>query len=114
MKYKGYYAEIKYSDEDGCFCGRIEGLDNDTISFEGNTVQELRKDFEEAIDHYLEVCQQNNLKPEKQYKGNFNVRIEAELHEKATLLAKSFNMSLNQFIAKAIKEKIENYEKVGK
>ena len=26
MKYRGYWAEIKYSDEDECFCGEIEGL----------------------------------------------------------------------------------------
>ena len=28
MKYKGYWAEIKYSDEDECFWGEIEGLKN--------------------------------------------------------------------------------------
>ena len=29
MKYKGYWAEIKYSDEDECFWGEIDGLKND-------------------------------------------------------------------------------------
>ena len=107
MVYRGYYAKIKYSDEDKCFCGHIEGLQNDSISFEGDTVDELRKDFEDAIDHYLEVCKDNNLIPEKQYKGSFNVRIEPELHEKATMFAMGFNMSLNQFVAKAIRDEIE-------
>ena len=45
MKYRGYWAEIKYSDEDECFCGEIEGLKNDSISFEGKTVKELKKIF---------------------------------------------------------------------
>jgi hypothetical protein len=49
MKYKGYWAEIKYSDEDECFWGEIEGLKNDSISFEGTTVKELKKDFKDAI-----------------------------------------------------------------
>lgn len=40
MKYKGYYARIEYSDEDECFCGQIEGLEKDVISFEGQTVKE--------------------------------------------------------------------------
>lgn len=110
MTYKGYWAKIQYSDEDGCFCGAIEGLENDSISFEGETVEELRKDFEAAIDHYLEACKNNNLTPEKQYKGNFNVRIEPELHKKATLFAEGFNMSLNQFVAKAIRDEIEACE----
>lgn len=110
MTYKGYWAKIQYSDEDGCFCGAIEGLENDSISFEGDTVEELRKDFEDAIDHYLEGCKVHNLKPEKQYKGSFNVRIEPELHKRATLFAESFNMSLNQFVAKAIRDEIEACE----
>ena len=55
MKYRGYWAEIKYSDEDECFCGEIEGLKNDSISFEGETVKELKKDFKDAIDNYLSV-----------------------------------------------------------
>ncbi len=111
MKYKGYWAEIKYSDEDECFCGKIEGLKNDLISFEGNTVEELRKDFQDAIDHYLECCEESGWEPEKQCKGSFNVRIEPELHQKAILFSKTFNMSLNQFVAKAIRNEIETCEK---
>ena len=45
MKYKGYYAKIEYSDEDECFCEQIEGLKHDSISFEGQTVKELKKRF---------------------------------------------------------------------
>lgn len=111
MKYKDYWAEIKYSDEDECFYGEVEGLANDSISFEGNTVQELKNDFKDAIDHYLDVCEKNNLKAEKQYKGSFNVRIEPELHQKATQFARAFNISLNQFVAKAIRDEIEVCEK---
>lgn len=110
MVYKGYWAKIKYSDEDGCFCGAIEGLENASISFEGESVEELRKDFEDAIDSYLETCKESNWKPEKQYKGSFNVRIEPELHKKATMFAEVFNMSLNQFVAKAIRDEIEACE----
>ena len=66
MKYKEYWAEIKYSDEDECFCGVIEGLKNTSISFEGETVKELKKDFKDAIDYYLEYCKKENKEPEKQ------------------------------------------------
>ena len=48
MKYKGYWAKIEYSDEDECFYGIIVGLKNTSISFEGNTVKELKKDFKES------------------------------------------------------------------
>ena len=111
MEYKGYYAKIKYSSEDGCFCGRVEGLRNSLISFEGETVEELKKDFEDAIDCYLEDCKANNEEAEKQYKGSFNIRIEPELHVEAVRFANLFNMSLNQFVAKAIRDEIETCEK---
>jgi len=110
MTYKGYWAKIQYSDEDRCFWGAIEGLERSSISFEGDTVAELRRDFEEAIDSYLETCKAHNFEPEKQYKGSFNVRIEPELHEKATQFAMAFNISLNQFVAKAIRHEIEACE----
>lgn len=110
MEYKGYWAKIKYSDEDKCFCGKIEGLKKAFVSFEGKTVEELRKDFQDAVDSYLETCESHGWKPEKQYKGSFNIRIEPELHQKAVQFSKVFNMSLNQFVEKAIREKIEKIE----
>ena len=85
MKYKGYWARIQYSDEDECFWGEIEGLKNDCITFEGRTVEELKKDFQEAIEHYLEVCKETNSKPEKQCKGSLNIRLGVELHNKAKM-----------------------------
>ncbi|MDR0978795.1 MAG: type II toxin-antitoxin system HicB family antitoxin [Lachnospiraceae bacterium] len=108
MKYKDYYAEIKYSDEDRCFWGKIEGLKKDLILFEGNTVEELRKDFENAIDIYIESCKKNNEEPQRQYKGSFNVRIEPNLHKEAIIFAKSLTLSLNQFVALAIQDKIKS------
>ena len=69
MRYKGYWAEIRYSDEDECFYGIIDGLKNTSISFEGVTVKELKKDFKNAINFYLEDCKQNNEELEQQLTG---------------------------------------------
>ena len=98
MKYKGYWAEIKYSDEDECFCGFIEGLKNDIISFEGTTVKELKKDFKDAIDHYIEVCKETNTEPEKQAKGSLNVRLGVELHNRAKMKSVEKDISINELI----------------
>ncbi len=102
MKYKGYWAEIKYSDEDECFCGVIEGLKNDSISFEGTTVKELKKDFRDAIEDYLETCKQINKDPEKQCKGSLNVRLGVDLHNKAKIKSIEKNISINELIKEAI------------
>lgn len=102
MKYKGYWAEIKYSDEDECFYGIIEGLKNTSISFEGITVKELKKDFKQVIDYYLEDCKKNNEEPEKQCKGSLNVRLGVELHNRAKMKSIEKNISINELIKEAL------------
>jgi predicted HicB family RNase H-like nuclease len=54
MRYKGYSARIEYSDEDGCFVGRVAGV-RDLLTFHGESVDEVRQAFEEALDFYVET-----------------------------------------------------------
>ena len=56
MKYKGYTGSVEYSEEDNCLFGKVMGLSKDAITYEGQTVDELRQDFEDAVDDYLESC----------------------------------------------------------
>lgn len=102
MKYKGYWAEIKYSDEDECFCGSIDGLKNVSISFEGETVKELKKDFKDAINSYLQTCKELGKEPEKQCKGSLNVRLGTELHTKAKMKSIEKKISINELIKEAV------------
>jgi predicted HicB family RNase H-like nuclease len=105
LSYKGYTGSIEYSKDDDLFFGKVLGIQS-LISFEGITGKELEKDFQEAIDDYLETCKINGSTPEKAFKGNFNVRITPQLHYKAALLAKEENMSLNNFVAESIRDRI--------
>lgn len=110
MKYKEYYATVNYEDETSTFYGQIEDID-DLISFESDTVKGLRSEFENAVEDYLEFCKEHGKEPNKPYKGSFNVRVGAELHKKAVMMARISNMSLNQFVELAIKEKVALCEK---
>ena len=102
MKYKGYWAEIRYSDEDECFWGKIEGLKNTSITFEGQTVKDLKRDFKDAIDFYLANCKACNEIPEEQCKGSLNVRLGTELHTKAKMKSIEQNISINELIKNAV------------
>lgn len=62
MEYKGYYADVKYSDEDKLFIGEVMGL-NDTLAFHGSSVSELEAMFRQSVDNYLETCQEYGKKP---------------------------------------------------
>ena len=102
MKYRGYWAEIRYSDEYECFWGKVEGLKNTSITFEGKTVKELKKDFKDMIDLYLYNCKVANELPEQQCKGSLNVRLGTELHTKAKIKSLEKHISINQLIKEAV------------
>ena len=102
MEYKGYNAKIEYSNTDKSFWGELLYI-NDSVSFEGRSVDELRSAFEEAVDDYVETCRQIGKNPDKPFKGSFNIRISPELHRKAAMKAASEGVSLNQVVEKAIK-----------
>ncbi|MDK2979489.1 MAG: hypothetical protein PWP52_2203 [Bacteroidales bacterium] len=105
LEYKGYTGSIEYSKEDDLLFGKVLGI-RGLISYEGKTGKELEEDFKEAIDAYLTDCKNEGTTPEKPFKGSFNVRVSAELHQKAALLAMEEKMSLNNFVAESIKERI--------
>jgi predicted HicB family RNase H-like nuclease len=106
MSYKGYRGQIEFSEEDETFYGWITGI-NDLVTFEGTSVQELRSAFTEAVNDYLDTCKSLGKKPEKEYKGQFNVRISRELHRLAAMKATTSRISLNKFVERAIRKAVQ-------
>lgn len=107
MVYKGYIGSVHYSAEDEVFYGKIEAI-NDLILFDGESVQELKKAFHEAVDDYIETCRKMGRVPNKPFKGSFNVRISPEIHRCAALQATLLGISLNQLIQKAIENEVSS------
>lgn len=105
MEYGGYYSKIEYSDEDEVFFGRIADI-NDSVTFEGTSVTELKQNFKEAVEDYLDICKRYGKEPQKPYKGSFNVRIPPELHRKAANKAGQMGISLNQLVEISLEENI--------
>lgn len=105
LEYRSYTGSIEYSKEDDLLYGKVLGIKG-LISYEGKTGHELEDDFKEAIDTYLTDCKQSGVEPEKPFKGSFNVRISPKLHQRAALLAMEDKMSLNNFVAESIRERV--------
>ena len=107
IKYKGYYGAVEYSDEDEVFHGQILFI-KDLVTFEGESVKELKEGFKYMVDDYIETCKRLGKKPEKPFKGSFNVRIGSELHQKTALFVETHGYkSINSVVKKALEEKIE-------
>ncbi|MDY0275474.1 MAG: type II toxin-antitoxin system HicB family antitoxin [Desulfomicrobium sp.] len=101
MTYKGYTTVIKFSAEDDCLIGHLIGI-NDIVGFHGDSVEEIRKAFEEAVDFYIESCAKAGRKPNKPYSGRVTLRLPPELHAKLAVQAKASGSSLNNWMVRAL------------
>ena len=107
MHYKGYIGSIEVSEEDDCLFGKVLALPHDTmITYEGQTVSELRDDFHGAVDDYIAFCEAEGIEPRKSYSGALNVRLTPEVHSKIAMLAKRAGISIHAFIRQAIDKQI--------
>lgn len=109
--YKDYVGSVHYSEDDEVFFGKIEGID-DLVTFEGQSVLQLKKAFHEAVDDYLEIARATGKQPEKTYRGSLNIRLKPETHKKANRLALVKGKTLNQFINDAVEHEIGNNKEV--
>ena len=96
MIYKGYSARIEYSEDDGCFTGRILGI-RDVVGFHGDDVNGLRRAFVEAVDDYLETCAKIGQKPGRPYSGKLMLRVPPEIHAAVATAAEVAGKSINQW-----------------
>ncbi len=101
MTYQGYAARIGYSDEDELFVGRVVGI-RDIITFHGETVNEIRAAFQEAVDFYLETCAERGEQPNRPYSGKLMLRMPIDVHEAVATTAEVNGKSINQWIVETL------------
>jgi predicted HicB family RNase H-like nuclease len=101
MTYKGYKAHIEFDQRDNIFMGKIVGI-ADSITFHGETVKELRADFEAAVDHYIADCKATGRRPLKAASGKIMLRVSPDVHARALATAKTSGKSLNQWAEEII------------
>ena len=107
IEYKGYVGSVEFSEEDGLFFGKVQGV-RALISYEGTNAAELVTDFHGAVDDYLALCEVEGREAEKAYKGSFNVRLSPSLHKKIAVYAMEHDMSLNQFVEQSIEKELSS------
>lgn len=108
MEYKGYKGSVEYSKEDDCLCGKVQGMSKDLILYEGETLAELKADFEAAVDDYIEGCLAEGIEPRKPYSGSLNLRMSPELHGRVAAMAAAIGTSINGFINQAITNQLNH------
>jgi predicted HicB family RNase H-like nuclease len=103
MEYKGYIGHVEFDDEAGFFHGDVINT-RDVITFQGTTVDELRRALKDSVECYLEFCAEMGKSPEKPFSGKFMLRIPPDLHRKAYESARKAGKSLNAWVADRLSE----------
>ena len=106
MEYKGYSAKVEFDEGANIFHGEVINL-RDVVTFEGKSVDQLRKAFQDSVDDYLEFCAERGEDPEKPYSGKFVVRVEPELHKRLAIEARKRGLSINALVGEALSKKMD-------
>jgi predicted HicB family RNase H-like nuclease len=101
MTYKGYTARVEYDERDDIFVGRILGI-RAIVSFHGETVTQLRKEFASALNDYVADCKEQGVRPEKPASGKILLRVPPEIHGAALVAAQASGKSLNQWATEVL------------
>ena len=100
--YKGYVASVEYDSEAELFHGEVVGI-RDVVTFQGRSVKELKKAFQDSVDDYLEFCASRGEDPEKPFSGKFLVRVPPEVHRQVMAEARRQGKSLNAYVLEKLR-----------
>jgi predicted HicB family RNase H-like nuclease len=106
MEYMGYIGKVEFDDEAGVFHGEVINT-RDVITFQGQSVAQLTKAFQESVDDYLAFCERRGEAPDKPFSGQFVTRIPAELHRQLNVAAVVSGKSLNAWVTEQLQVAVQ-------
>lgn len=101
LKYKDYEGTAELDMSRGVCRGKVLFID-DLVTYEAASPVNLQREFEAAVDDYLETCEQVGKEPQRTFRGQFNVRVAPELHRAASLRAVTEGVTLNEVVVRAL------------
>ena len=103
MEYKDYLGKVEFDDEADIFHGEVVNI-RDVITFEGQTVDEIRQAFEDSIEDYFAFCAERGEEPEQPFSGRFTVQLSPEEHRRVILAAIKAGKRLDSWVADVLEQ----------
>ena len=104
MIYKGYEGIARFDEATEMFTGEVINT-RDVITFQGKSVRELKRAFEDSVEDYLEFCRSRKEEPERPFSGTFTVRLPSDLHRRIAMEARRHGKSLNAYVVSRLRSK---------
>jgi predicted HicB family RNase H-like nuclease len=109
ITYKGYTGEVRLDVEESILRGRIVNID-DVVTFQGRTIDEVKAEFVNSVDDYLDQCAELGEDPDKPFSGHLTLRMNPETHRVFHAYAKANGWSLNGVIVKVLDRQASRYK----
>lgn len=97
MQYKNYLARVEFDAEANIFHGEVINIRN-VVTFQGESVGELKKAFEDSVEEYLAFCAERGEEPDKPFTGRFTVRLSPGQHKKIVLAAEKSGKNVDSLV----------------
>lgn len=104
MEYRGLSGKINFDPEQKMFCGEVMEA-RTFLSFAGETVSELETSFHQVVDGYMEFCAEQNIQPEKSWKGKLTFRPRSDaMRQQIAIVAATNDVSVNEWLNEAVEK----------
>ena len=110
MKKRDHYLKIvEWSDDDQCYVGSIPGWIGKCCH--GNNEEDVYRQLCQILDEWIEIYEKDEIPlpasiSDKKYSGNFQLRVDSDLHKALAIKAMQANESLNSFCGKILRKTI--------
>ena len=102
----GHKAVVSLDADLGLLRGEFVGL-NGGADFYAKDIDTLIREGEASLAAFMEVCGERGIEPVKKFSGKLQLRLDEAVHANATIAAAARGVSLNQFIADAVRHEME-------
>lgn len=107
MTYKGYLAHITFDEQANLFHGEVINI-RDVVTFQGQSVAELRQAFADSVEDYLSFCAERGEEPDQPFSGRFTVRLSPDQHRQVLLAAVKAGKDVTQWVAEVLEQAVKH------
>lgn len=101
LEHRGYAGLVSFDDEAELLHGEVFGT-RDVVTFQGESVAEVRQAFRDSVDDYLALCASRGESPDRPFSGQFVARLGPALHRRAAQAAAAEGLSLNAWLQQVV------------
>ena len=98
---------MQYSDEDRVLHGKVQFI-SALVSYEGTDLHAVESAFQDAVDDYLDLCQEQGERPEESFTGDLTVRVGTDLHKEVALYCAENGLSLDAVIRDSLQAQLSS------